>query len=239
MKPTAIDLNADLGEGMASDAGLLALVSSANVSCGAHAGEPAGIAATLAEAARRGVVVGAHPSWPDRAGFGRVERVASRLEVERLIREQVAVLRAIAGPIGVSVAYLKPHGALYNQAMRDDAEIVAGLLAAAEGLGLPLMGQPGMPIEGLARQAGVVYLREGFPDRGYRDDGRLVPRGQPGALIEGVDGVVRQALALLGRGVDSLCLHGDSDDAVARAVAIRQALGREGVEVRSPFASMP
>ncbi len=232
-RPRAVDLNADLGEGMPWDHELLALVTSANVSCGAHAGDPAAIAATLAEAGRRGVVVGAHPSWPDRPGFGRVEREATAEEVERLVVGQVADLRALAAAAGVAICYVKPHGALYNQAMREDSgPIAAGLVAATRTLGLPFLGQPGTSIGRLVEDAGFPYVLEGFPDRAYRDDGRLVPRGEPGAMVEGVDAVVAQALRLVERGVDSLCLHGDAAGSVERAVAIREALGRAGVAVR-------
>jgi UPF0271 protein len=211
-----IDLNADLGEGMPWDARLLALVTSANVSCGAHAGDPEAIAATLAEAGRRGVVVGAHPSWPDRTGFGS--------------------LKALADPLGVGIRYVKPHGALYNQAMRDDpasTPIADGLIGAMSLIGLPLMGQPGTRIASLAAEARLVYVREGFPDRGYRDDGRLIPRNEPGALIEGVEPVVEHALQLIELGFDSLCLHGDSPQAIGRAEAIRVALDAAGISVRS------
>jgi 5-oxoprolinase (ATP-hydrolysing) subunit A len=229
-----IDLNADLGEGMPWDAELLALVTSANVSCGAHAGEPLEISATLAEAGRRGVVVGAHPSWPDRGGFGRVERSATVREVKSLVLDQADSLRALAGPLGVAIRYIKPHGALYNQAMRDDSDsmpILAGIIGAASLLGMPLMGQPGTCLASLAASSGLRYIREAFPDRGYRDDGRLVPRSEPGALIEGVDAVVAHALQLADQGFDSLCLHGDSPEAVARARAIRAALDRAGFAV--------
>jgi UPF0271 protein len=231
-----IDLNADLGEGMPWDAELLALVTSANVSCGAHAGEPSEIAATLAEAKRRGVVVGAHPSWPDRAGFGRVEQSATAAEVKSLVLDQVDSLKALAGPLGVAIRYIKPHGALYNQAMRDDSDsmsISAGIIGAASLLGMPLMGQPATWLASLAASSGLRYIREAFPDRAYRDDGRLVPRSEPAALIEGVDAVVAHALRLADQGFDSLCLHGDSPEAVARARAIRAALDRAGFEVRS------
>jgi UPF0271 protein len=232
----SIDLNADLGEGMPWDFELLARVTSANVSCGAHAGDPDGIVATLLEAGRRGVVVGAHPSWPDREGFGRVERSASAEEVETLVIGQVAYLRSLAEPLGLEIRYVKPHGALYNQAMRDDpasAPIAAGLVAAVDKLGLPLMGQPGTAIERLAANTTISYVTEGFPDRKYRDDGRLVPRSEPGAMVEGVEAVVAQALVLVDRGLGSLCLHGDAPEAVARADAIRAALDRAGVVVRS------
>jgi UPF0271 protein len=236
----SIDLNADLGEGMPWDSALIGLVTSANVSCGAHAGTSDQIASTLATAKGRGVVVGAHPSWPDREGFGRVERSAMAEEVERLVLAQLIALQALADLWGVTIRYLKPHGALYNQAMRDDDasdSIREGLLGAMRTLGLPLMGQPGTRLGTLAGEAGLRYVREGFPDRGYRDDGRLVPRGEPGALLEGLEAVEAQALRLVGQGFDSLCLHGDSPDAVAMAEAIRSALDREGIAVRSFLAT--
>jgi UPF0271 protein len=136
----------------------------------------------------------------------------------------------------VSIRYVKPHGALYNQAMRDGPQsqpIASGMIGAMSLLGLPLMGQPGTNLQSLAVQAGLRYIREGFPDRSYREDGRLVPRSEPGALIEGVEGVVHQALRLAEEGYDSLCLHGDSTEAVARAEAIRLALDRQGIIVRN------
>jgi 5-oxoprolinase (ATP-hydrolysing) subunit A len=232
----SIDLNADLGEGMPWDGELLQLVTSANVSCGAHAGTPEQIAATLAEAKRRGVIVGAHPSWPDREGFGRVERTGTAREVEVLVLEQVAALRALAGPLGVAIRYIKPHGAMYNQAMRTDpgsTPISDGLILAADRLDLPVMGQPNSWLHANAAAFRLPYISEGFPDRAYQADGRLVPRSVPGALIEGVEAVVAQALRLADQGFDSLCLHGDSPEAVARAQAIRSALDRAGIAVRS------
>ncbi len=237
-----IDLNADLGEGMPWDAELLALVTSANVSCGAHAGDPESIARTLAEARRRGVVVGAHPSWPDRSGFGRVERSATVEEVKDVVIEQVKSLQRLANPLGVTIRYIKPHGALYNQAMRDDPEssaVASGVVAAASLLGLTLMGQPRTNLESLAVAAGLRYLREAFPDRQYRDDGRLVPRSEPDALVERIEAVVEHALRLAGEGCDSLCVHGDSPEAAARAGAIRSALERAGIEVRNVLPSIP
>ncbi len=231
-----IDLNADLGEGMAWDAAVLDSVTSANVSCGAHAGDTEGIADTLANARRRGVVVGAHPSWPDRKGFGRVERSATADEVKDLVIEQVRFLQSLAEPFGVAIRYIKPHGALYNQAMRIDAEsapITAGIIAAASLLGLPLMGQPRTNLESLAAAAGLKYVREGFPDRQYREDGRLVPRSEPGALFEEVEQIIQHALRLAAQGFDSLCVHGDSPEAVVYAKMIRHALDLDGFKVRS------
>ena len=229
-----VDLNADLGEGMPWDFALLRRITSANVSCGAHAGDPSAIAATVAEAHRLGVVVGAHPSWPDRAGFGRVEQTATADEVEAMVIEQVGWLVALGGP----VQYIKPHGALYNQAMRDDeasAPIREGLLAAVRRLGLPLMGQPGTSLERMAESRTLVYVAEGFPDRSYRSNGRLVPRTEVGAMIEGLEAVASQAIRLVERGMASLCLHGDEPEAPARADAIRESIGRAGILVR-PFA---
>jgi 5-oxoprolinase (ATP-hydrolysing) subunit A len=234
-----IDLNADLGEGMPWDAELLQLVTSANVSCNAHAGSPEEIEATLVEAERRGVVVGAHPSWEDREGFGRCEKSGTLREVVDLVTRQVRWLQELARPHQIAIRYLKPHGALYNQAMRSDPDslpIAQGLSQAVESLKLPLMGLPAAYNDRLVRQFSGSYIREGFPDRRYRDDGTLVPRSEPGALIEGVEEVVEHALQLVERGgLDSLCLHGDSPEAVARAVAIRKAFDREGIVVRSFF----
>jgi UPF0271 protein len=237
-----IDLNADLGEGMPWDGELLKFVTSANVSCGAHAGDPEEIARTLAEAGRLDVVVGAHPSWPDRKGFGRVERSATVEEVKDLVVAQVKSLQSLADPLGVAIRYIKPHGALYNQAMRDDSEsspVAGGIIGAASLLGLPLMGQPRTNLESLAVAAGLRYVREAFPDRKYRDDGRLVLRSEPDALLKGIEPVVEQALRLAGEGFDSLCLHGDSPEAVARAEAIRSDLERAGIEVRSFLPTLP
>jgi UPF0271 protein len=228
-----IDLNADLGEGMPWDAELLDLVTSANVSCCAHAGDRDGIEATLIEAGRRGVVVGAHPSWPDREGFGRRRRPVDHDGLRALLHSQIRWLIELARPHGISVRYVKLHGALYNQAMADDDEVLVifgPLMEVLRDHDLILMGLPKTPIE---RMSHVPYIREGFPDRRYRDDGRLVPRGESGALIEGVEAVVEQALRLANAGLDSLCLHGDSPEAVARAVAIRRAFDREGIVVRS------
>ena len=231
-----VDLNADLGEGMPWDFELLARVTSANVSCGSHAGEPAGIAATLLEAKRRGVAVGAHPSWPDRAGFGRSERRATQSEVESLVLDQAAALKAIADPLGVPLRYIKPHGALYNQAMRDDsglASIATGLVVAARKLGLPLVGLPQTPLELMARAASVLYVSEGFPDRRYDVSLRLIPRSETNALITDLNEAVRQAEMLVDAGIASLCLHGDSPGSVALADAILAALSRDGISVRS------
>jgi UPF0271 protein len=218
-----IDLNADLGEEVTDDDALLAVVTSANVACGYHAGTPAVMRAVCTEAAARGVAVGAQVSYADREGFGRVARDVPFEVLREQVADQVGVLAAIAGECGTAVRYLKPHGALYHRVL-DDEEQAAAVLAGSDDL--PLLGMPGVLLT-RAVQAGRPVFHEGFPDRGYTAAGRLVPRSEPGALVEGEDDIVAQALALAGT-VDSLCLHGDSPGAVRHAVAVRRALGEAG-----------
>ncbi len=229
-----LDVNADLGEGFPHDEALLDRASSASVCCGAHAGDPATIRRTLAAALHRGVVVGAHPGYADREGFGRRDRDLDAADVERLIRDQVADLRWIADEMGVAIRFLKPHGALYNQAQRG-GEAGRGVVAAAIDLGLPLLGLPGTPLESLARAAGLEFVAEGFPDRRYRDDGSLTPRGEPGAVLHDPDELAAnvRALATGGR-VRTLCLHGDEPEAVANADRLLAVLAGLGIAVR-PF----
>ncbi|GAB2447268.1 5-oxoprolinase subunit PxpA [Nocardioides hungaricus] len=224
-----IDLNADLGEEVTDDAALLAVVTSANVACGYHAGTPAIMRAVCAEAAERGVAVGAQVSYADREGFGRVARDVPFEVLREQVADQVGILATLAREAGTTVRYLKPHGALYHRVL-DDEEQAAAVLAGSGGL--PLLGLPGVLLT-RAREAGRGVFREGFPDRGYTVDGRLVPRSQPGALVETEDAIVAQALALAGT-VDSLCLHGDSPGAVEHATAVRRALEDAGLELR-PF----
>ncbi len=227
----AIDLNADLGEEITDDAALLAIVTSANVACGFHAGTPATMRFVCDEAARRGVAIGAQVSYLDREGFGR-----RRMDVEpSLLREhvfeQVGLLADIADASGTTVSYVKPHGALYNRVV-DDAEQAAAVLAGSGDL--PVLGLPGGVLLALAAAAGRTAWREGFPDRGYTPDGRLVPRDQPGALVHEQTQVAANAVALASS-VDSVCVHGDSPGAVATARAVRTALEGAGWEL-VPFA---
>jgi UPF0271 protein len=231
--PRSIDLNADLGEGCPNDRALLERVTSASVCCGAHAGDPGSIRATLCAAGELGVVVGAHPGYPDREGFGRREQSLSSVEVERLILDQVAALRIVADELGVPVRFLKPHGALYNQAQRQE-EVGLGVIAGAERLGLPLLGQPGTRLETLARERNLSYIAEGFPDRRYRDDGSLVPRSEPGAVLHDLREIEAQVVRFVAEGrVATLCIHGDEPGAVANAVRVRLMLDRNGIEARS------
>ena len=219
---TRVDLNADLGEEVTDDVALLTLVTSANVACGYHAGTPVTMRAVCAEAARLGVAVGAQVSYADRENFGRLARdVAPEILAEQ-VADQVGTLAGIAVEEGSAVVYVKPHGALYHR-VRDDAEQAAAVLAGSGHL--PVLGMPGAFLD-LATEAGRATYQEGFADRAYRGD-RLVPRDEPGALIEDVDAIAAQAVALAPR-VDSVCVHGDSPGAVEAARAVRRALTEAG-----------
>jgi UPF0271 protein len=229
----SIDLNADLGEGFPNDRALLERVTSASVCCGAHAGDPASIRETLEIAHARGVVVGAHPGYLDRPGFGRRERAATAREVERLVIDQAMALQKLASCVPLDIQFVKPHGALYNQAQRQE-EIAQGIVSAVASGKLPLLGQPGSVLERLANEQGVRYIAEGFPDRGYRDDGSLVPRGQPGAILANLDEIEAQVLRLVAtRRFATLCIHGDEPEAVANADRVRHSLIRNQIEIRN------
>jgi UPF0271 protein len=225
-----VDLNADLGEEVTDDAGLLAVVTSANVACGFHAGTPEVMRLVCAEAARRGVVVGAQVSYRDRANFGRVALDVEHGVLRDDVAEQVATLAEIALTEGTSVRYVKPHGALYHR-VTDDAEQADAVLAGSGRLAV--LGFPGSRLLTLAAAAGRATYEEGFPDRGYAA-GRLIHRGQPGALLEDSEAIASQAVRLAPH-VASLCVHGDSPDAVAHAVAVRRALEAASYTV-APFA---
>ena len=226
-----IDLNCDLGEGCPFDAELMPLITSANVACGFHAGDPATARTTLALAARHGVQVGAHPSFNDRESFGRRELTRSEEQVFEECVYQVGALAGLARAVGVALVYIKPHGALYNMACRDDA-YARPVVRAAEVFGLSVMGLPGSRLE--AACAGRCgFVAEGFADRRYQPDGSLVPRSRPDAFVEGPDEAVRQAERLLReRKVRTLCVHGDNAQAVQFVRALRAALERQGIAVR-------
>lgn len=217
-----IDLNCDLGEGVGNDADLLPLITSANVACNAHAGSPEVVLDTLRHAVALGVVVGAHPGHADRAHFGRRELPLDPADVTDLVRGQIDWLRSL----GADIRYVKPHGGLYHQANHQDA--YADALIAAAG-GLPIVGLPGSQ---LASRAGA-FVAEGYADRRYRADGSLVPRSEPDAMILNPAEGVRQVLALLDRGVRTVCVHGDHPDAIAFVVAVRAGLRQAGVGLRA------
>jgi 5-oxoprolinase (ATP-hydrolysing) subunit A len=223
-----IDLNADLGEGVTDDDGLLGVVTSANLACGFHAGDEETMRAVCTAAARTGVVVGAQVSYDDREHFGRRHLDVEPEVLTAWVDEQVRRLTRIAGECGTEVAYLKPHGALYNRVVDDEEQALAVLRGSGS---LPVLGLPGSAILRLAAQAGRTGVEEGFPDRGYTDDGRLVPRDQPGALVEGADAIAANAVAMATE-VQSVCVHGDSAGAVEAARAVRAALESAGYDVR-------
>jgi UPF0271 protein len=248
---TRIDLNCDLGEGFGvwrlgaaeDDAALLGLVTSANVACGFHAGDPQIMSSVVRSAAARGVAVGAQVSYADLRGFGRrpVEVPAEELEADVLY--QIGALDALARANGTRVSYVKPHGALYHRITVDPVQ--AGAVVHALGAyGLPLLTLPGSVAGSLAAAAGLTVFSEAFADRAYTAGGALVPRGEPGAVISDVTAVVQRVLRMVsGDGVlavtgetvqlraDSICLHSDTPGAAALAAAVRAGLAGAGVEL--------
>lgn len=249
-----IDLNADLGESYGrwrvDDLPLLDVVTSASVACGFHAGDPATMRRTVRLALERGVVIGAHPGYPDLEGFGRRELAASPDEIEGYVLYQIGALQAVCAAAGTRVRYVKPHGALYNRAARDRAaaDAIARAVRAAEP-SLALLGLAGSELERAADRAGIRAVREAFVDRGYRTDGTLVPRGEPGALLDDASVVAGRALRMIEEGAvrsvdgvdvavrpDSLCTHGDGAHALALVRAVRARIEAAGVRV-APFAA--
>ncbi|WP_194397446.1 5-oxoprolinase subunit PxpA [Microbacterium atlanticum] len=249
----AIDLNADLGETVAGvptadDEAMFAVISSASVACGGHAGDAASMRAAVARAQRHGVAVGAHPSYPDAANFGRVPVALDPADLMRVVAGQLGDLVAA----GAEVRYVKPHGALYHAVTRDreQADAVARAVAdraAQLGRPLPVLGLAG-EIERAAASVGLPFVHEAFLDRGYLPDGSLVPRSHPGALLDDPEAVAARAVRLARDGVveavdgtvvvaaaASLCVHGDSPSAVDMARAVRAALDAAGVVVRAPW----
>ena len=248
-----IDLNADMGEGfgvypLGRDAELLAFVTSANVACGFHAGDPTVMDRTVALAVEAGVAVGAHPGFPDLRGFGRRRVDADPADVERDVLYQVGALQAFARAHGARVAHVKPHGALYNQAAEEEplARAVARGVARA-GRDLALIGLATTDVMRRTAEAeGLRFAAEAFADRRYERDGTLQSRRVAGSVITDPAAAADQAVRIARDGVvvavdgtevrlraDTLCLHGDNPEAVANARAVRQALERAGVEVCS------
>jgi UPF0271 protein len=227
-----IDLNCDLGEGGACDGELLPLVTSANIACGFHAGDPATAHATLAAAAGLGVHAGAHPGFADREHFGRRELERTERQIFEECVYQVGALAGVARAAGTRLHHLKPHGALYNMACRNEV-YARPIVAAAELFGLPLMGLPNSALQQLS-QGKCPFLAEGFADRRYLPDGSLVPRARPDAFVEDPAEAVRQVQTLLKEhGVRTLCVHGDNPQALAFVRALRAALTEQGVLIRA------
>ncbi|RAJ74161.1 UPF0271 protein [Streptomyces sp. PsTaAH-137] len=248
--PGVIDLNADLGEGfgrwtLTDDEALLSVVTSANVACGFHAGDPSVMRRVCALAAERGVRIGAQVSYRDLAGFGRRAMDVPADELAAEVAYQIGALRVFAEAAGSTVSYVKPHGALYNRTVRDAEQaraVVDGVLLA--GGGLPVLGLPGSRLLAAAEEAGLTPVREAFADRAYTPEATLVPRREPGAVVEDADAVVRRSVGFaVDGGVEatdgsrvavaarSLCVHGDTPGAARIAARVRTALEDAGVTV--------
>ena len=245
-----MDLNADVGESfgaytLGQDAALMRVITSANIACGFHAGDPGVMRETVRLARDHGVAVGAHPGFADLAGFGRREMRLTPREAEDLVVYQIGALAGIAAAQGVRLHHVKPHGALYNMAARDAA--LAGAIAravAAVDRSLILFGLPGSELVQAGAREGLRTAGEGFADRAYRPDGTLVPRTEPGAVIHDPDTVVGRAVAMardravpaadgarVELSVETICVHGDTPDAGALATRIRHALTEAGISV--------
>jgi UPF0271 protein len=234
----SIDLNADLGEGCQNDRGLMEFVSSASICCGAHAGGPDVMLETLERARAYNVAVGAHPGYDDRAHFGRKELLLDPEELSVMLHAQLEALHHAARPLHVPICYLKPHGALYNQAQREPgiAEVVVAVAAEWK---LALLGQPGTLLDTIATGRGLPYIREGFPDRRYQEDGSLIPRSQPNAVIHDLAELEAQVLRLVADPrMDTLCVHGDDPNAIDNAMRVRKILIEHGIVIQ-PFARGP
>lgn len=231
--PRTIDLNADVGEGMPTDKQLLEVVTSASIACGFHAGDPATMRALCQEALEQGVSIGAHVGYRDREGFGRRPRNVSPETVEVEAGEQIGALQEIADSEGGRVAYVKLHGALYERA-DTDAECAAAVVRALEGHGRPaVLAFPGSLLIEQAAAAGLATAAEGFADRGYTDDGRLVSRSEPGAILDETDAVAQALRLAQDDSIRSLCVHGDTPGAPNLARRIAQLLRGAGIERRA------
>lgn len=250
----SIDLNADLGESlgqwsMGDDEAMLAIVTSANVACGFHAGDPVTTRQTVASAAARGIAVGAHPSYRDLVGFGRRRMDYAHDELVADLVYQLGALDAFCRLAGTTLSYVKPHGALYNTIVADEGQASAVVEAiAAYAPGLAVLGLPGSAFLRLAADAGLRPVREAFADRAYNPDGTLVSRRLPGSVLHDADLVAARMVRLATEGVmtaidgtefalaaDSICIHGDSPGAVELAATVRRSLEAAGVDLR-PFA---
>ncbi|MDQ3169715.1 MAG: LamB/YcsF family protein [Acidobacteriota bacterium] len=228
-----IDLNSDMGEGVGEDDALLAVVSSSNIACGMHAGDPSVMRRTVRAAKAAGVAIGAHPGFPDLEGFGRRDVQMPPAEIEDSVIYQVAALAGIAAAEGAALAHVKPHGALYNMAAKDAAmaDAIARAIAQVDRV-LVMVGLPGSALERAAAKAGLRFAAEGFADRAYETDGSLVSRAKPGALITDPALAAEGALRLVREGrVSTICIHSDTPHAAAIGAAVRRALEGAGVRV--------
>jgi len=242
-----IDLNADLGEGDANDEALLKIVSSCNVACGGHAGDGDLMAATVRAAITNGVSVGAHPGYPDREGFGRVSGYLAGQALYEALTAQVVALADIAAQLGAKLAHVKPHGALYNDAIADRglADIIARVVTELHG-DAAFVGMANTELQAAADRQGLEFISEAFVDRAYEADGTLVSRSEHGAVHGELSVITTQAVGLAEAGrvtarngavievpADTLCIHGDTPGAAEAARAVRDVLESHGIEIRS------
>ena len=240
-----IDINADLGEGGASDAALLQLVSSANIACGFHAGDAQTMLASVREALKNGVAIGAHPSFPDRENFGRTAMTLPPETVYGQTLYQIGALAAIARAEGGVMRHVKPHGMLYNQAAKDPqlADAIARAVHACDP-SLILVGLAGSELIRAGEHYGLTTRQEVFADRGYQADGSLVPRTQPGALVEDEEHALAQTLGMVESGrvksitgewanvvAQTVCIHGDGEHALAFARRLRAAFEERSIRI--------
>ena len=243
----SIDLNADLGEGDPYDEDLLRIVSSANIACGGHAGDAESMARTIRSAMANGVAVGAHPGYPDPDGFGRQSGFMQGDALYESLTDQVTALADLAAQLGARVAHVKPHGALYNDAVCDHdlADIIARVTAETPGVPA-FVGMANTELERAAKRHGLRFVAEAFVDRAYEADGTLVSRKEPGAVHENLAVATTQAVRLAEDGqvtarngdevsvrADTLCIHGDTPGAAEKARAVRDVLETYGVEIRA------
>lgn len=247
-----MDINSDLGESfgawrMGDDTAMLDVVTSANVACGFHAGDPAGILQTVRAAAARGVAVGAHVAYPDLVGFGRRNMDPTSAELVGDVIYQIGALQGLAKAAGTRVSYVKPHGALYNTIAHDERQgndVITAMLEVDPSL--TLLALAGSPLIERARARGLRVVAEAFADRAYNDDGSLVSRRLPGAVLHDPDEVAERMLRLVQTGelasitgktirleAGSICVHGDSPGAVEMARRVRARLSQEGVSLRA------
>lgn len=242
-----IDLNCDLGEGVGIEAAILPYVSTINIACGAHAGDEALIRNTIRLAKEQQVAIGAHPSYPDRENFGRTVLPITAEDLQRSVRQQIDLVRGIAFEEHYPITHIKLHGALYNQAAKEDAlaTLLVETIAAIDPL-LLVFGLPGSALEQRAIQYNLRFVKEAFADRTYQDDGSLTPRAHPNALIEDNSDCVQQVLRMIRQqevvtlsgkiislSAETVCLHGDGLHAVAFAKSLWQELKKENIIIRA------
>ena len=245
-----VDLNSDLGESFGAykigmDADILQYVSSANVACGFHAGDPIVMEETVRLAKKAGAAVGAHPGYPDLQGFGRRNMICTPKEVKAYVKYQLGALLAFTRTAGIPLQHCKPHGALYNMAAKDKALAAAIAEAVADvDAGIILLGLAGSAMTEAGKEAGLRIAGEVFADRAYQADGSLVPRSMPGAVIHDTEEALSRTVRIVKEGIvtavtgetvpltaDSICVHGDNPSALAFVKAIRERLETEGVSV--------